>query len=177
MATLLKTGQPADRGDSRAFHGGDFRGIEKRLDYLKDLGVTGIWMNPVYKDSSRHASPYHGYHTVNFYAVEPRFGTMEELQQLVLSAHGLGLKIMLDQIANHCGPNHPWLEALPTATWFHDLEVLPRLRNNFDIPALSDPYARPRRQNSPLRGWFAGNLPDLDQRDPLVSDYLIQNTL
>ncbi len=170
-------GQPADRSSPNAYHGGDFRGIRGRLDYLKDLGVTGIWMLPSYRNSTRHASPAHGYHTVDFYAVEPRFGTMQDFRDLVDSAHRLGIKVMQDQVANHCGPHHPWVEAPPTPTWFHDLSVLPRLRNNFDIAALADPYARPRRRSIPLRGWFAGHLPDFDQTDPLVSGYLIQNAI
>ncbi len=170
-------GLPADRSAAGAYHGGDFRGIRDRLGYLQDLGVTGLWMLPVYKNSSRHSSPAHGYHAVDFYAVEPRFGAMPELQELVDAAHHLGLKVMQDQVANHCGPHHPWVEAPPTGSWFHDLRLAPRLRNNFDLPALADPYARPRRRTVPLRGWFAGHLPDLDQTDPLVSDYLIQNAL
>jgi glycosidase len=170
-------GPAADRRLPNAYHGGDFRGIRDRLDYLKDLGVTGIWMLPVYRNSSPKGSPYHGYHAVDFYAVEPRFGTMEELRATVDAAHARGLKVMQDQVANHSGPDHAWVEAPPTPSWFHDLGTLPRLRNNFDIAALADPYARPSRRAVPLRGWFAGHLPDFDQTDPLCSDYLIQNAL
>jgi glycosidase len=160
-----------------SYHGGNLRGIRDHLAYLKDLGVTGIWATPVYKNSTPDASPYHGYHTVDFYDVEPHFGTMKDFRDLVDAAHQLGLKVVQDQVANHCGPRHPWVAAPPTPTWFHDLARRPRLRNNFDIAALADPYARPGLLDPPLRGWFAGNLPDLDQSDPLVSDYLIQNTL
>jgi glycosidase len=169
--------RPADRSTVNAYHGGDFRGIRQRLPYLKALGVTGIWLLPVYQNSSIHSSPAHGYHTVDFYAAETRFGGMAEFQELVAEAHRLGMKVMQDQVANHCGPYHPWVEAPPTRSWFHDLEKLPRLRNNFDIAALADPYARPSRRAVPLRGWFAGHLPDFDQTDPLLSDYVIQNAL
>lgn len=170
-------GRPADRSSPDGYHGGDFRGIISRLGYLKDLGITGIWMLPVYKNSSTQSSPSHGYHTVDFYAVEPRFGTMNDLRELVDAAHSLGIKVMQDQVANHCGPHHPWVEAPPTPTWFHGLQQAPKLRNNFDIAALADPYARPKRRRAPLEGWFAGHLPDFDETDPLVSDYLIQNAL
>jgi glycosidase len=170
-------GPAADRRAASGYHGGDFRGIRGRLDYLKDLGVTGIWMLPVYRNSSAKGTPYHGYHAVDFYSVEPRFGTMDDLRALVEAAHVRGLKVIADQVANHTGPDHPWVEAPPTRSWFHDLARLPRLRNNFDIAAIADPYARPGRREIPLRGWFAGHLPDLDQSDPLLGDYLIQNAL
>src|SRR5262245_41432730 len=160
-----------------AYHGGNLRGIRERLPYLKELGVTGIWATPIYRNSNPRADPYHGYHTVDFYDVEPHFGTMQDLRELVDAAHALGMKVVQDQVANHCGPDHPWVAAPPTPAWFHDLARMPRLRNNFDIAGLADPYARPGRLDSPLRGWFAAHLPDFDQTDPLVSDYLIQNAL
>jgi glycosidase len=170
-------GRPADRKTVLAYHGGDLRGIRDRLGYLKDLGVTGIWMTPVYKNSNTAASPYHGYHTVDFYDVEPRFGTMAEFRGLVDAAHAAGIKVVQDQVANHSGPGHPWVTNPPTNTWFNFLDRTPRPRNNFDIAGLSDPYARPKRRELPLRGWFAGSLPDFNQDDPLMSDYLVQNAL
>ena len=88
-----------------------------------------------------------------------------------------GLKVVQDQVANHSGPRHPFVADPPTPTWWHGAHTVPKLRNNFDIAALSDPYARPKRREIPLEGWFAGSLPDFNQADPLVSDYLIQNAL
>jgi glycosidase len=170
-------GRPADRNTVLAYHGGDLRGIREHLGYLKDLGVTGIWMTPVYKNSNTAASPYHGYHTVDFYDVEPRFGTMAEFRELVDAAHAAGIKVVQDQVANHSGPRHPWVADPPTKTWFNFPDRTPKPRNNFDIAGLSDPYARPNRRELPLRGWFAGNLPDFNQDDPLVTDYLVQNAL
>jgi len=170
-------GRPADRTVVGATHGGDLRGIRDHSDYLKDLGVTGIWVTPIYKNSLPGVSSYHGYSSVDFYAVEPRFGTMQDFRELVDAAHQMGLKVVQDQVANHSGPRHPFVADPPTPTWFNDLGRTPRLRNNFDIAALSDPYARPKRRDIPLKGWFAGSLPDFDQTDPLVCDYLIQNAL
>lgn len=169
--------RPADRRSPQAYHGGDFQGIRDHLAYLKDLGVTGVWTTPVYKNSSVGSSPYHGYHTVDFYAVEPRFGTMKDFRELVDAAHRMGIKVVQDQVANHTGPRHPWVANPPTKSWFHYLDRSPRPRNNYDIAALADPYARPKRRDLPLRGWFAGSLPDLNQDDPLVRDYLIENAL
>jgi glycosidase len=170
-------GQPANPANPRAIHGGDLKGIRDRLAYLKDLGVTGIWMTPVYRNTLPGSDAYHGYHTVDFYAVEPRLGTMQEFRDLVDEAHRMGLRVVQDQVANHSGPRHPWLADPPTPTWWHGAARTPKLRNNYDIAALADPYARPKRRESPLDGWFAGNLPDLNHEDPLVSDYVIQNAL
>src|SRR5215472_6214385 len=99
-----------------AYHGGTLRGIRDHLAYLKYLGITGIWATPVYKNSTPDASPYHGYHTVDFYDVEPHFGAMKDFRDLVDAAHQLGLKVVQDQVANHCGPRHPWVAAPPTPT-------------------------------------------------------------
>jgi glycosidase len=170
-------GRPADRTVVGATHGGDLRSIRDHLAYLKDLGVTGVWMTPIYRNSLPGVSSYHGYSSVDFYAVEPRFGTMQDLRDLVDSAHAMGLKVVQDQVANHSGPRHPFVADPPTPTWWHGLARTPKLRNNFDIAALSDPYARPKRWEIPLNGWFAGSLPDFNQADPLVSDYLIENAL
>ena len=170
-------GHPADRNTVLAYHGGDLRGVRDHIGYLKDLGVTGIWMTPVYKNSNTAASPYHGYHTVDFYSVEPRFGTMAEFRELVDAAHAAGIRVVQDQVANHSGPRHPWVAAPPTRTWFNYLDRTSKPRNNFDVAGLSDPYARPQRRELPLRGWFAGNLPDFNQDDPLMADYLVQNAL
>ncbi len=160
------------------YHGGDLRGIRNHLGYLKDLGVTGVWMTPVYRNSiSNSGGAYHGYSTVDYYDVEPRFGTMKEFKELVDAAHQLGIKVVQDQVANHCGPRHPWNADPPTRTWFNNMEAPRKPRNNFDIAGLADPYARPSRRAVPVLGWFAGSLPDLNQDDPLVSDYEIQNAL
>ncbi len=171
--------RPADRSQPRFYHGGDFAGIRARLGYLKDLGVTGIWLLPVYQNSRKGTTPgyFYGYEAADYYEVESRYGTLAELRALVDEAHRMGLKVMQDQAANHSGPAHPWLHAPPTPTWFHDLDRRPRLRNNFDIASLANPYARPKQRDTPVRGWFGGNLPDFNQDDPLVSDYLIQNAL
>lgn len=169
----------SDRRDPKWYHGGDFAGIRKKLGYLKDLGVTGIWLLPVYQNSRAGTTPgyFYGYEPADWYAAESRYGDIAEMTALVDEAHRLGMKVMQDQVANHCGPAHPWVQSPPTDTWFHDLQRLPRLVNNFDIASLTNPYARPRAREIPLRGWFAGNLPDFNQDDPFVRNYLIQNSL
>lgn len=115
-----------DRQKSRYYHGGDFQGIINHLPYLKDLGVTAIWMTPIYANSDRLATynnegftSYHGYGAIDFYGVEEHFGTLETLQALVNAAHRMGLKVIQDEVANHTGPDHPWVQDPPTPTWFN----------------------------------------------------------
>ena len=174
-----------DRAKPRYYHGGDFRGIIQHLPYLKDLGVTAIWLTPIY-DNANHLSragtrgqsftDYHGYGAVDFYGVEEHFGSLDEFRELVNRAHGLGIKVIQDQVANHTGPNHPWVEDPPTATWFHGSHAQ-HLSNTWRTWTLIDPHASPTARASTLDGWFAGILPDLNQDDPEVARYLIQNTL
>ncbi len=140
----------------------------------------GIRMTPVTKNSASGANPggaYHGYSASDFYDVEPRFGSMKDLKELVEAAHGMGLKIVQDQVANHSGNRIPWFRDLPTKTWFNYAGQQSRPRNNCDIGGLAGPYARPKRKDVPVKGWFSPSMPDLNQEDPLVSDYLIQNAL
>jgi len=177
---LAEFGRPADRKSVRAYHGGDLKGIRDHLPYLKELGVTGVWVTPVTQNSVAGSNPggsYHGYGATDFYGVEPHFGTLKEFRGLVDEAHRMGLKIVQDQVANHIGGRHAWMKDPPTGTWFNNFSVTPKPRNNYDIAGLADPYARPKRRELPLLGWFAGSLPDLNQEDPYVADYLIQNAL
>lgn len=164
-----------DRTKTRAYHGGDIRGVVDRLPYLKALGVTVVWMTPIYDNSDAH-SDYHGYHATDFYDVEEHFGTMADMKALVEAAHRLGMKVMQDQVANHTGPEHPWLATPPTPTWFNGTAEH-HLDNAFDIGSLVDPSGDPDKRRATLEGWFAGKLPDLNQNDPETAQYLIQNSL
>jgi glycosidase len=176
-----------NRAEARAYHGGDLEGIRRKLPYLKDLGVTAIWMTPVFdntdtRDRSGEHGPdafttaYHGYHAIDFYGVEERFGDLASLRRLVDDAHAQGMKIIMDQVENHTGPEHPWLADSPTPTWFNGTKER-HIPNNWQVWALTDPAAPPAVRDSVLNGWFANILPDLNQDDPEVARYLIQNTL
>ncbi|HEX3878236.1 MAG TPA: alpha-amylase family glycosyl hydrolase [Bryobacteraceae bacterium] len=175
-----------DRSKSRYYHGGDFAGIEQHLPYLKALGVTTLWLTPIY-DNANHLNErerydnqaitdYHGYGAVDFYAVEEHFGTLDKFRELVDQAHQHGLKMVQDEVANHTGPYHPWVQDPPTPTWFNGTEAQ-HLSNTWRTWTLIDPHAPPELQKSTVEGWFAGILPDLNQNDPEVARYLIQNTL
>lgn len=175
-----------DRSKARYYHGGDLAGVRQRLPYLKDLGITTIWMNPIYDNNNRlndretydgqAITDYHGYGATDFYAVEERFGDMADLRRLVREAHAQGLKIVYDMVANHTGPYHPWVSDPPTPTWFHGTQDA-HLANTWQTWAIADPYAAPAVKEATLDGWFIDILPDLNQDDPEVRRYLIQNTL
>lgn len=164
-----------DRSNPRAYHGGDFAGIIQHLSYLKGLGVTALWLTPIY-DNSNSAADYHGYGAVDYYGVEEHFGTLDQFRELVDKAHAAGIKIIQDQVANHVGPAHPWVKDPPTPTWFHGT-AQHHTTNTFRIWTLPQGHSTAGTRETTLDGWFAGILPDLNQDDPETRRYLIQNTL
>ena len=175
-----------DRSKPRHYHGGDLQGIIDRLGYIKDLGMTAIWLNPVYDNTDRlnfkeayggqPSTAYHGYHAEDFYAVDEHQGDVAKLRELTERAHRLGLKVIQDQVANHTGPYHTWLTDPPTPTWFNGTEAR-HVANTWQTWTLADPHASPQVQKATLEGWFIDVLPDLNQDDPEVARYVVQNTL
>jgi glycosidase len=175
-----------DRGKGRRYHGGDLQGVIDRLPYLKDLGVTAVWLNPIYDNNNQldtkevydndPTTGYHGYGAVDFYAVEEHFGDLKKFRELVETAHKAGLKIIQDQVANHTGPYHPWVKDPPTPTWFNGTEAN-HVDENWQTRLLMDRYATDELKKPVLDGWFVNILPDLNQNDPEVAKYIIQNTL
>lgn len=174
-----------DRKNRRYYHGGDFAGIRQRLPYLKDLGITAIWLTPVFDNDNRHdpqqryageqLTSYHGYGATDLYATEEHFGTMEEYRALVEDAHRLGLKVIQDHVDNHVGPRHPWVDSPPRASWLHGTRQQ-HLDETWQTWLLLDPQPGPLARGV-LDGWFANALPDLNQGDPEVARYLIQNSI
>jgi glycosidase len=175
-----------DRAKKRYYHGGDLKGIIDRLPYLKDLGVTALWLTPVYDNNDRlnqkerpegeAVTDYHGYGAVDFYAVDEHLGDLAVLRGLVDAAHRAGIKVIQDQVANHTGPYHPWVADPPTPTWFHGTAER-HLDETWQTWTVADPHAPPELRASTLDGWFVNILPDLNQDDPEVARYLIQNAL
>ncbi len=172
------------RENPRAYHGGDLQGLANRLPYLKDLGVTAIWLTPVYDNTNRakdydwgkNVTDYHGYGAIDFYRVEEHLGTLEKFRELVDKAHALGLKVIQDQVANHTGPDHLWAADSPTPTWYNGT-VANHPNNVFDIKSVTEENPDRARFEATIRGWFANTLPDLNQDDGECSRYLIQNAV
>lgn len=167
--------RPADRSKPTAWHGGDFRGIEQHLDYLQQLGITTVWTTPAYENSGEpHA--YHGYDATDMYAVDPHFGTLADFQHLSDALHARHMKLVLDLVPNHVGPAHPWATDPPTLDWFHGT-LTDHLRATSNFESLVDPHAPRQASLSVTDGWFSGAKPDLNQENPLVETYLIQNAV
>lgn len=192
MPDRFAQGKPAsdspliDRSLGRSYHGGNLRGIIDKLGYLKDLGVTTLWLTPLYANSDRPFPPtyyskvaftnYHGYGPVDFYGVDRRLGTPEVLKELVAKAHAEGLKIILDQVANHTSPHHAWVADPPTPSWYHGTTER-HVTHPFYHWMAADPYATDESKRAIMDGWLGDELPDLNQGDPEVEKYLIQQML
>lgn len=165
-------GARVDRSRSGGRHGGDIRGVTDHLDYISDLGVTAIWLNPVQKNS---ANSYHGYAISDFYAVDPRFGTMDDYVEMIDKAHEMGLKVVMDMIFNHCGSAHWWMEDLPTSDWLNVNNEF--VQTNHQKWTAVDPHAAPSERSGFTDGWFNRGMPDLNQGNPLLATYLIQSSI
>lgn len=159
-------------------HGGDLEGIRQHLDYFNELGVTTLWFTPVLENDmpggGGHSS-YHGYATTDYYKVDPRFGTNEDYRRLVDEAHQKGLKVVMDMIFNHCGSSHPWQINPPASNWFNQPNY--GLQTSFKLTPCVDPYASEIDKRETEEGWFASSMPDLNQNNPHVATYLIQNSI
>jgi glycosidase len=179
-----------DRAKPRAYHGGDLRGIREHLDYLKDLGVTTLWLTPIVKNGA--TEDYHGYGAVDLYAVEPHLGTLREYQEVVAAAHQQRMKILFDIVPNHVGPKHPWAGKPPLPDWFHGtvqhhLNAAVSVSGTFygeaksnghDLfEAIVDPHAPARLWRNLTEGWFVDILPDMNTENPVVAQYLLQNAI
>jgi len=181
-----------DRKKPSLRHGGDLEGIREHLDYFKELGVTALWLTPVLENDSPDMdqwSTYHGYATTNYYRVDPRFGTNEDYRRLVDEAHQKGLKVVMDMIFNHSGFEHPWTHDMPSKDWLNLPEWLekskgtsdPRgtnfLQTSYKLTPVLDPYASKVDMRETVEGWFVTTMPDLNQKNPHLMRYLIQNSI
>ena len=165
-----------DRGNMNARHGGDIRGVIDHLDYIKNLGMTAVWFTPIFENDMPPAyGAYHGYAATDMYRVDRRFGSNETYLELIDKAHDMGMKVIMDMIHNHVGTHHWFIKDMPTSDWVHDLEEVGT--TNFRTSTVMDPYASEYDFNSTVKGWFVVDMPDLNQRNELAANYLIQNTL
>ncbi|HEX4038883.1 MAG TPA: alpha-amylase family glycosyl hydrolase [Acidobacteriaceae bacterium] len=164
----------AERALPRGWHGGDLRGVLQHLDYLQQLGITTVWLTPVYANAGRGS--YHGYSATDQYAVDPHFGSLADLQDLAKALRARGMKLMLDTVPNHVGPRHPWVLDEPAPNWFHGT-LEHHIPMSYDFFPLIDPHAPERDRDPILHGWFANTLPDMNTDDATVAQYLRQNTV
>lgn len=163
-----------DRNEQFGRHGGDFKGISEHLDYISDLGVTAIWLNPTQENDMKEGS-YHGYAITDYYQIDRRFGTNEEFCNLVNEAHGKGLKVVMDMIFNHCGSENYLFKDKPQDDWFNFRSNY--VQTSFKTASVMDIHASDYEKAIATDGWFTQVMPDLNQRNRHVARYLIQSSI
>jgi neopullulanase len=163
-----------DRNDPFARHGGDLAGIENNLDYLSNLGVTAIWLNPIQENDMKEGS-YHGYAITDYYQVDRRLGSNEEFCKLVEQAHSKGMKVVMDMIFNHCGSENYLFKDMPSKDWFNFKGNY--TQTSYKTASVQDIHASDYERKIAVDGWFTESMPDLNQRNRHVARYLIQSSI
>jgi len=164
----------ANRNDPNGRHGGDLKGIEDHLDYIRDNGYSALWVNPVLENNMPQVS-YHGYSTTDFYKVDSRFGSNSDYQQLGAEAKKRGIKMVMDMIFNHIGLSHWWMKDMPMKDWLNGYPNY--FITNHKKATVQDPYGAESDAREFTDGWFVSSMPDLNQRNPYLAKYLIQNSI
>ncbi len=163
-----------NRADKDGRHGGDIRGIINSLDYLQKMGFTAVWLNPVLENNMTQVS-YHGYSTTDFYKVDPRYGSNEEYLELNAELDKRGMKLIMDMIFNHCGSEHWWMNDMPMKDWINNYPEYKITTHRRTVN--QDPNASEADRHEMTGGWFVPTMPDLNQRNPFMAKYLIQNSI
>lgn len=166
--------EKSDRNNQHGRHGGDIKGIVSNLKYIADMGYTAIWFNPLLENNMPSVS-YHGYAITDFYKIDPRFGTNDDYINMVDQCHKLGLKVVMDMIFNHAGTNNYLIQDMPMKDWVHQHEGF--TRTNYRSEIHSDPYRSKADFQLQEKGWFDVTMPDLNQSNPFVENYLTQNSI
>jgi glycosidase len=163
-----------DRKNDYGRHGGDIRGIINSLDYIAGMGFTAIWPTPLLENDMKESS-YHGYAITDYYKVDPRFGTLEEYKELADKCRQKGLKLVFDGVVNHTGSQYWWMNDLPFKNWINypDSHRITNHRRTVN----QDLYAAESDKELMVRGWFVETMPDLNQSNPFLTEFLIQNTI
>ena len=169
-----------NREEDYARHGGDIEGITNHLDYIDEMGFTAIWPCPLLTNDMPRAS-YHGYAMTDFYQIDPRFGTLEEYIELSTKGREKDIKLIMDQVVNHCGSEHWWMKDLPFKDWVNQQTKFennePLKNSNHKRTVNQDRYASKIDTKEMVEGWFVRSMPDLNQRNPFMAKYLIQNSI
>ncbi len=167
--------EKSDRTAPYGRHGGDLKGIAQNLDYFVDLGMTALWLNPVQENDMPEAS-YHGYAITDYYAVDRRFGTLEDYKELTRLCHEKGLKMIMDMVFNHFGTSHKWIGDLPSSDWIFQWDGQ-YVNSNFRLSTVADPHVAAVDQRITTEGWFDRTMADINLKNPLARNYLIQNSI
>ena len=171
--------QGINRKDDYARHGGDISGITKHIDYIDEMGFTAIWPTPVLTNDMFESS-YHGYAITDLYQPDPRFGTLDEYIELASKSKEKGLKLVMDQVVNHIGLEHWWMKDLPAKDWVNfqkEFEAGELVITNHRRTTNQDSYASKSDSKLMNDGWFVSTMPDLNQKNPQMATYLIQNSI
>ncbi len=166
--------EKADRKNPNGRHGGDIAGISNKMDYLSNLGVTALWINPLLENNMPTYS-YHGYAVTDLYKIDSRFGTNNDYVKLVETAHSKGLKVIMDMIFNHLGTNYYWKNDLPMHNWYNEWPKF--TQSNYRGGVVSDPHASEYDYNKMVKGWFDITMADLNQDNEYMANFLIQNSI
>ena len=169
-----ETIEKVNRSNKDGRHGGDIEGIIKNLDYIKELGATAIWPTPLCEDNDERGS-YHTYGQSDVYKIDSRFGTNEDYLRLSAELHKRGMKNIMDYVTNHWGYNHWMMKDLPTYEWIHQFPGY--AQTNYRMASQFDVNASKKDSNLCMDGWFVKSMPDLNQSNPLVLNYLTQNAI
>jgi len=153
-------------------HGGDIQGIMNHLDYLKELGVTAVWLTPAIENDEPHAS-YHGYAVTDHYKIDARYGTNALYKQFVEKCHAMGLKVVMDLVHNHAGTEGYTISDMPMKSWVHQWPKY--TKSNFKYEAVMDPHAAAMDRKLMLDGWFDHRMADMNENNPYVQNFLTQN--
>ena len=171
-----------DRANPFFRHGGDLQGAAQRIPYLKDLGVTAVWFTPVLENNQpltneggTMRASYHGYGFTDQYNVDKRLGGNAAYKSYVQQAHAAGLKVVQDAVYNHVGNTHWFLQDLPMKSWLHQWPTY--TNTTYRYQSITDPHGAPSDRKVTLDGWFVPFLPDLNQSNPYVANYLIENAI
>ena len=168
------TTEKFNRASPDGRHGGDIQGIINHLDYIQELGATTIWSTPLCEDNDAHHS-YHTYGQSDVYKIDPRYGTNEDYVRLSGEIHKKKMKLVLDYVTNHWGLQHWMMKDLPTHDWINQFENY--TQTNHKRTLVHDTHASKIDTKTCFDGWFVPSMPDLNQRNPLVLNYLTQNAI
>jgi len=166
--------EKADRTTDNGRHGGDIKGIEDHLNYIKELGATAIWCTPLLENNFERVT-YHGYAISDYYKIDPRFGSNGQYVDFVEASHKKGLKVIMDMVSNHCGIWAWWMSDLPFEDWIHQWPVY--TQTNFKFNTLKDIHAANVDKKLFIDGWFDKTMPDMNQQNPYFWTYFIQNSI